>query len=284
MLFLSQCGIKTRPRLHQIYYRVHQRGFRVGHQNKDVSIQTKLVDPAVQLWRDVCPWATERKESWGESAAASKSLCRIFFFPCIFNWLCICVSCCFTCGYKLFTDVSQVSWVYPLTCLRAPNHLEEEHTWTLAKTHGQGSRRPDSHPCGEHEPAGLQSAEDAVTERFQKGQSLSFDKQQLIMRLIKPAWSESRFAPWTPAQNMPKNITKKKQRKTKPSLQKHYLDALLLIRAFRLQISFVFIGALHTQEAVGCVANPTGQHSVPQHGIHHCAFTITGPGKKQKCA
>lgn len=67
-------------------------------------------------------------------------------------------------------------------------------------------------------------------------------------------------------------------------MQKHldYLDALLLIRAFRLQISFVFIGALHTQEAVGCVANPTGQHSVPQHGIHHCAFTITGPGKNMK--
>lgn len=69
--------------------------------------------------------------------------------------------------------------------------------------------------------------------------------------------------------------------KKKNFLQKDldYLDAPLLVRAFCLQISFVFIGALHTQEAVGCVANPAGQHSVPQHGIYHCAFTITGPGK-----
>lgn len=59
-----------------------------------------------------------------------------------------------------------------------------------------------------------------------------------------------------------------------------YLDALLLIRALSLQISFVFIGAFHTQEAVCGVANSTGQHSVPQHGINHCAFTITGPGRK----
>lgn len=49
--------VSTSQRWMQIYYRVHQRGFRVGHQNKDVSIQTKLVDPAVQLRRDVCPWA-----------------------------------------------------------------------------------------------------------------------------------------------------------------------------------------------------------------------------------
>lgn len=77
----------------------------------------------------------------------------------------------------------------------------------------------------------------------------------------------------------PLKLTKGK--KKKPFLPKYldYLDALLLIRAFCFQISFVFIGALHTQEAVGRVANPTGQHSVPQHGIYHCAFTITGPGK-----
>lgn len=157
--------------------------------------------------RSSCPVVTWRlslgyrvEESLGESGAASKSV--VHFFSCIFNWLCICVSCCSTCGYKLFTDVSQVGWVYPLTCLRAPNHLEEAHTWTLAKTHGQGSRRPDSHPCGEHEPAGLQSA---VTERFQKGQGLLFHKQQQIMWLVNSAWSDSRFAPWTPAQNMLKN-------------------------------------------------------------------------------
>lgn len=77
----------------------------------------------------------------------------------------------------------------------------------------------------------------------------------------------------------PLKLTKGK--KKQPFLPKYldYLDALLLIRAFCFQISFVFIGALHTQETVGRVANPTGQHSVPQHGIYHCAFTITGPGK-----
>lgn len=90
---------------------------------------------------------------------------------CFFNWLCVCVPRCSTCGHKLFTDVSQV---HPLTCLRAPNHLAKGHTWTWAKTHGQGSRRPDSHPCGEHEPAGLQSTEDAVTEGFQKCRRLLF--------------------------------------------------------------------------------------------------------------
>lgn len=64
--------------------------------------------------------------------------------------------------------------------------------------------------------------------------------------------------------------------------QNTYLDALLLIRALRLQVGLVFICALHTQEAVGCVANPTGQHAVPQHGVHHCAFTITGPKTTKK--
>lgn len=52
----------------------------------------------------------------------------------------------------------------PLTCLQAPGHLEEEHTWSLAKTHGRDSLHPDSRPCGEHEPAGLPSAEDMERE------------------------------------------------------------------------------------------------------------------------
>lgn len=52
----------------------------------------------------------------------------------------------------------------PVTCLQAPGRLEAERTWSLAKTHGRDSRRPDSHPCGEHEPAGLQSAEDTQTD------------------------------------------------------------------------------------------------------------------------
>lgn len=80
----------------------------------------------------------------------------------------------------------------------------------------------------------------------------------------------------------PKNCFKSQPKEKKPFLQSllAYLDALLLIRALRLQISLVFIGAFHTQEAVCGVANSTGQHSVPQHGINHCAFTITGPERE----
>lgn len=59
-----------------------------------------------------------------------------------------------------------------------------------------------------------------------------------------------------------------------------YLDALLLIRALCLEVGLVFISALYTEEAVSGVANPTGQHAVPQHGVDHCAFTITGPKNK----
>lgn len=58
-----------------------------------------------------------------------------------------------------------------------------------------------------------------------------------------------------------------------------YLDALLLVRALRLQIGLVFVSPLHTQEAVCCVADAAGQHAVPQHGVHHRAFTVTGPGE-----
>lgn len=49
---------------------------------------------------------------------------------------------------------------YLVTCLQVPGRLEAEHIWSLAKTHVQDSRRPDSHPCGAHEPADLQSAEE----------------------------------------------------------------------------------------------------------------------------
>lgn len=58
-----------------------------------------------------------------------------------------------------------------------------------------------------------------------------------------------------------------------------YLDALLLVRALRLQIGLVFVSPLHTQEAVCRVADAAGQHAVPQHGVHHRAFTVTGPGE-----
>ena len=60
-----------------------------------------------------------------------------------------------------------------------------------------------------------------------------------------------------------------------------YLDALLLVRALRLEVGLVLVGALHTQEAVRGVTDPAGQHAVPQHGVDHCAFTITGPKNKQ---
>lgn len=53
-----------------------------------------------------------------------------------------------------------------VTCLQAPGHLEAEHTWPSAKTRGRDSRSPDSHPCGEREPAGLQSAEETLTDRY----------------------------------------------------------------------------------------------------------------------
>lgn len=51
-----------------------------------------------------------------------------------------------------------------VTCLQAPGRLEAEHIWSSAKTHGRDSRHPDSHPCGEHEPAGLQSAQETLTD------------------------------------------------------------------------------------------------------------------------
>lgn len=65
-------------------------------------------------------------------------------------------------------------------------------------------------------------------------------------------------------------------------MQHSYLNALLLIRALRLEVGLVIVSALHTQEAISGVANPAGQHAVPQHGVDHCAFTITRPEKQTK--
>lgn len=36
---------------------VHQCGLCIAHQHKDVSIQTELVDPAVQVRGHISPWA-----------------------------------------------------------------------------------------------------------------------------------------------------------------------------------------------------------------------------------
>lgn len=52
------------------------------------------------------------------------------------------------------------------------------------------------------------------------------------------------------------------------------LDALLLLGPFGLEEGLVFIRALHAEEAVGGVADPAGQHTVPQHRVDHRAFTI----------
>ena len=53
-----------------------------------------------------------------------------------------------------------------------------------------------------------------------------------------------------------------------------YLDALLLLGALRFEVGLVLVRALHAQEAVGGVADAAGQHSVPQHGVHHSALPI----------
>lgn len=43
-------------------HRVHQGRFRVGHQDKDISVQAELVDPAVQLGCDIGPGADDKRE------------------------------------------------------------------------------------------------------------------------------------------------------------------------------------------------------------------------------
>lgn len=42
--------------------RVHQGGFRVGHQDKDIGVQAELVNPAIQLGCDVGPRAEDTHE------------------------------------------------------------------------------------------------------------------------------------------------------------------------------------------------------------------------------
>lgn len=46
-----------------------------------------------------------------------------------------------------------------ITCPRGPGRLEGEHIWSLARTPGRDSQRPDFHPCEVREQAGLQSAD-----------------------------------------------------------------------------------------------------------------------------
>lgn len=42
------------------------------------------------------------------------------------------------------------------------------------------------------------------------------------------------------------------------------------------------ICALHPQEAVGGVADPGGQHFVPEHGIDHSALPVARPTRKSR--
>lgn len=65
----------------------------------------------------------------------------------------------------------------------------------------------------------------------------------------------------------------------KTSKTKTDLDAFLLVRALGLEVGLVLVGSLHAQEAVGGVADAAGQHAVPQHGVHHGALAIAGPGR-----
>lgn len=48
-------------------HRLHQRGLRVGHQNKDISIQAEVVDPAVQFCGDIDSWAAGENTHTGET-------------------------------------------------------------------------------------------------------------------------------------------------------------------------------------------------------------------------
>lgn len=52
---------------------VHKRRLSVSHQNKNVSVQTELIDPAVQLQSDISARATEqRSEVKGQRSRSRK--------------------------------------------------------------------------------------------------------------------------------------------------------------------------------------------------------------------
>lgn len=72
----SQLRFKSHLGLHvcESHYRVHECGFGVCHQHKDISIQAKLVNPAVQLCRDISPRAVR----WKTDQCTKFGLCRVF--------------------------------------------------------------------------------------------------------------------------------------------------------------------------------------------------------------
>lgn len=46
-------------------HRIHQSGLGVGHEHEDVSVQTELVDPAVELRGDINARAEDRERAGG---------------------------------------------------------------------------------------------------------------------------------------------------------------------------------------------------------------------------
>jgi len=50
-------------------HRLHQRGFSICDKNKDVSIQTKLVDPSINVGRDINAW-TVHSQTCGRHTTA----------------------------------------------------------------------------------------------------------------------------------------------------------------------------------------------------------------------
>lgn len=67
------------------HYRVHECGFRVCHQYKDISIQAKLVNPAVQFWCHICPRAKEANKVQDVKCTAFTKKIQLQFL--IWTWL-----------------------------------------------------------------------------------------------------------------------------------------------------------------------------------------------------
>ena len=61
-----------------------------------------------------------------------------------------------------------------------------------------------------------------------------------------------------------------------------YLNAPPLIEALGREVGHVTIRALHAQEAVGGVADATGQHPLPQHGVDHRTLAVTRSDHRQR--
>ena len=56
-----------------------------------------------------------------------------------------------------------------------------------------------------------------------------------------------------------------------------YLHTLFFIWPFCHEIGFISIGSFNTQEAIGCMANPTREDFIPQHGIDNRTLPTACP-------